>query len=51
MVNMNDSGSWAYNFRCYEQLRAMNDMNNFASKLRALNAMNRVVVNMKDFES
>ena len=26
MVDMNESGSWALDFRCYGQLRAVNDM-------------------------
>ena len=31
MVDMNESRLWALDFRCYEQLRAINDMKDFES--------------------
>ena len=31
MVDMDDSMSWAQGFRCYEQLKVLDDMNNFRS--------------------
>ena len=31
MINMNDSGSQAEGCRCYEQLKAINDMKDFSS--------------------
>ena len=29
MVEMNDTRSWAQGFRCYEQLKAFDDMKNY----------------------
>ena len=61
MVDLNDYGSWAQNFRCYEQLKAVDDTKkNLGYELRALNNMHslsygyqeylKVVIDMNDFE-
>ena len=36
---MNDSWSWAYGFKCYEMLRAVDDMRTLGRELKALYAM------------
>ena len=39
--DINDYGSYAKGFKCYEQLKAVDDVNNSRSyELMALNAMN-----------
>ena len=37
---MNNNGSWVQGYRCYEQLKAMEDINYSSYELKAVDVMN-----------
>ena len=53
MVDMKNSRSWAWGFRCYEQLMVVDDMSHYGSYTQAFKGYKqlRVIVNMNDSKS
>ena len=52
MVDMNNFRSWAQGFRCYEQLKVLDDMNDTGSRAQAswYYEMVKAFIDLKDFE-